>query len=290
MEIPRELRIRDGGVASTRTLERLGVSRKQVSRMASRGEIERLRPGWYALPDPDPVVAAAVRAGGALSCVSALRRIGVWTPGHRGIHIRRSGHGQRVTAAHRHSCSIPGGPVSVRRAVDPLIVALQAVAGCVAHDELVAIVDSALHQGLMEYADVEEWFTDHRISIRRALDGCDARSESGTESLVRVRLRRLGLQVRSQVMIGGIGRVDLLVGNRLVVECDSKEHHTSRIAYETDRERDVEALAQDLLPMRLTYDAVQSRWARIEAAILAITGRGAHLRAATRRKPLPRSA
>lgn len=45
---------------------------------------------------------------------------------------------------------------------------------------------------------------------------------------MRLRLRRRKVELRTQVTIADVGRVDLLVGERLVIEVDSKEHHTGR--------------------------------------------------------------
>jgi len=59
---------------------------------------------------------------------------------------------------------------------------------------------------------------------RAAIDAADPKAESPGESLTRLVLVTAGLEVRSQVTIedrhGFIGRVDLLVGGRVVVEFD----------------------------------------------------------------------
>lgn len=55
------------------------------------------------------------------------------------------------------------------------------------------------------------------------MEKCDPGSQSGTESLVRLRLRAAGFTVHVQPAITTVGRVDLRVG-RLLIECDSDRH------------------------------------------------------------------
>ncbi len=88
--------------------------------------------------------------------------------------------------------------------------------------------------------------------------------------MVRLRLRALGYAVEVQSEIPGIGRVDLRVG-RLLIECDSKSHHTSLANYRNDRRRDRVALEHGWLTMRLTYDDVLYDWDGVLGSIRAIT-------------------
>lgn len=65
----------------------------------------------------------------------------------------------------------------------------------------------------------------------------------------------MGFSVIVQPRIEGVGRVDLRVG-KLLIECDSKAHHTSMANYRNDRRRDRCALVRGWLKMRLTYEDV----------------------------------
>lgn len=86
-----------------------------------------------------------------------------------------------------------------------------------------------------------------------AIGRCDPLSQSGTESLVRVRLRRRGIRVQTQFRRRGVGRVDLLIGDRMVIECDSDEFHSGDEAQERDYDRDLELIDGDFLVLRLRY-------------------------------------
>lgn len=73
-------------------------------------------------------------------------------------------------------------------------------------------------------------------------------------------LERHGVGVRAQVQIVEVGRVDLLVGDRLIIECDSRAFHDSADAYETDRERDMRATAAGYAVVRLTWHRIWVDW------------------------------
>lgn len=82
--------------------------------------------------------------------------------------------------------------------------------------------------------------------------------------------------VRAQVEIPGVGRVDLLIGRRLVIECDSRAHHTGEAAYESDRTRDRKLVRMGYLVIRLTYQQKLNDWPNVEADILALIRRDEH--------------
>nr|WP_284329319.1 DUF559 domain-containing protein [Demequina litorisediminis] len=66
-----------------------------------------------------------------------------------------------------------------------------------------------------------------------------------------------GMRVTLQQWFEGIGRVDMVVEGRVVVECDGREYHSDDRAFSRDRWRDRRLLALGLPVMRFTYaDAV----------------------------------
>ena len=93
----------------------------------------------------------------------------------------------------------------------------------------VVAMDGALHRGLVTTEELQESLrtTGVRYGVgqcRAAMEAADPLSESPGESLTRIILTGAGLSVRSQVEIrdahGFIGRVDLLVDERVIVEFD----------------------------------------------------------------------
>ena len=163
------------------------------------------------------------------------------------------------------------------RAVDSLPDALRCAANCLAADEFVAVLDSTLRLDHDRYsvADLREIFDGASQHITRLLDFLDPVAGSGTESLVRFRLQYARIRVRSQQSIPGIGRVDLLVGDRLIIECDSTEYHSGAQRLEDNR-RDRVATRGDYRVMRIDYSEVIGAWPRILADILDIVRTGRH--------------
>jgi len=54
--------------------------------------------------------------------------------------------------------------------------------------------------------------------------------------------------------------VDLLVGESLIIECDSHAHHTGETNYRGDRRRDLSATADDYRVVRLTWEQCFLTW------------------------------
>lgn len=261
------------GVYSRGELRRLGVDEPQLRRSVRAGSLTRLRTGWYAIPTADPDVAEAVRRGGVLGCVSALRKHGLWVPpGHDQLHVRASKHGKLQRA---RSCQGPGRPVPADTALDPVPIALACAARCMTAEEWIVVCDSALNTLDLTIPQLQFEMGTISRRIRDLMVRCDPRSQSGTESLTRLRLRADGFAVHVQPSIPTVGWVDLRVG-RLLIECDSEAHHTSRANYRSDRRRDRNALVGRWLTMRITYDDVLYGWEDVLADIRAITRSDRH--------------
>jgi len=267
------------GVYSTSHLAAGGLARPAIRRLVECGKLTRLRQGWYAEPAADSAVIEAVRAGGVLGCLSALRMWEVWVPPTDRVHVRLSAHRRPRP---RQSCHGFGDQPRLNDPVDPLLVAFGAAARCLVGgtrrngDSLIAIADSILNSTRLEIADLRGALAAAPPRIRRLLDMCDGAAQAGTESLVRIRLTTLNIVVRTQVVIPGVGRVDLLVGERLIIECDSRAHHTAASNYQEDRRRDRAALAAGYLVLRVTYADVMYRWDEVLADILKLTRRHDH--------------
>lgn len=271
------------GVYRTHQLRELGLGRYEIQRLHAVGDLVRLRRGWWATRQADQRVVRAVRAKAALTCASALHVHGVWVLDLSRLHVRHSKHFQQRGAAPNPApgevklCHVPGRPHASEDGIDDLAVALSAAAQCLAAAELVIVLDSIMNLRLLTRTEMAGALAEAPARTRALIDRCD-RAESGTETLVRLRLRASGVRVRTQVPVDGIGRVDLLVGDRLIIEVDSREHHTSSEAYESDRTRDRRLTARGYLVIRLSYRQVLREWDEVEPDLLALIRRDAHAR------------
>ncbi len=147
--------------------------------------------------------------------------------------------------------------------------ALEHMAHCASVEDLVAAVDSALNQRKLRQRDVEALAARLPNALARAVLDCDGRAQAGGESVVRFRLRAKGLRVEVQVHFDGVGRVDLVVEGRLVIEIDGRIHHALHDQFTEDRRRDRALSLLGMSRMRLTYSQVFEDWTTTERAIMA---------------------
>ena len=153
-------------------------------------------------------------------------------------------------------------------------IAVASAANCLGAEGLVVVLDSMLNKRIIEVADARAVLSASRFAGLNQAERCDARSESGTETIIRLRLRANGIRLRTQVHIPGVGRVDFLVGDRLIIEADSREHHLPR--YQADRTRDRVAIGMGFVVIRLTYEDVVYRWDVVLSDVLSVIRRRAH--------------
>jgi len=261
-----------GGIARVRDVRMRGVSKDAIQRAITvRRTLTRPRYGIVAVPGlPDPIRRAAA-AGGALAAMSAAQYYGLWAPtGHR-MHVSI-----RADAVRQ-----PDSRVQLVRDGEQLgqderfVVSLETcIRQCIQRlpfDEAVAVLDSALHldaDGVGTAVDLQHLRHGLRRRFHAVLDAADARSESGAETLTRVRLGLIGIAARPQVWVTRGIRVDLVIHDRLVVEIGSKEFHADPQQYEKDHDRaaTLRALGCDVL--EFTTNQVIEDWPFIEGIIV----------------------
>lgn len=270
--------MRSGECVPYSTLIGRGATEHHIRAAVASQSIIRVRQGWYGRGLSAERTAAA-RAGGAVTCVSALRLHGAWTMPDDAVHVRvptpRVSHVQRGIRVHRSvQRSEVGGIDDVRQAMGHVI-------QCASTEAAIVALDSALNRGLTTWTNVTEVCQSRKPSLLQLLDPA---SESGIETLARLRLRRLRIRVRSQVVIDGVGRVDLLVGDRLVLEMDGRAWHDRPGDFESDRRRDRALVSMGYLVMRASYAQVMGEWASIESQILSLVRDRRHLRRGQSRK------
>lgn len=158
------------------------------------------------------------------------------------LHVRVASTASRLSSPHRAAPLQPhrdgvcvhyrqGTP---RSAVDSLIEALAEMFRCA--DEVAAIValGSALNSGLLRPSQLADLKALLLPSKRSSIDKVDCGSQSGLETIVRLLMRAHRVRFRTQVYIPGVGRVDMVLGDRLVLELDGKGFHAEN--FENDRQ------------------------------------------------------
>lgn len=267
-----ELLVASGGIASGARLRGSGISQDRLDRAVRAGRIDRLRRDWYGSPAADSELRKAVAAGGALTCVSVLRRHGVWLAPFDAVHVRVE-HGSHARV--REGLTLHWRSADVVHPVDDPARAMVEAARCLPFRDAVVAVDSVLSSGLLSADTVTGLLTGPPGGMR-ILARMDGRSQSGLETIARLALRGRGLAVEPQVFIPSVGRVDLLVGDRLVLELDGRAFH-SGADFEIDRQRDLALTAAGYLVVRASYRQVMFGWDAVESAILQLVRRREHL-------------
>jgi len=247
----------------------------------------RVRRGVYATADACHRAREAARHGGPLACVSAARHLGLWTlEPESEVHVWMGGGGHR----HPHpSCvCVEHWDDAIRAkafAHPSLPRVLRQILGCRGVESFFVAVESALRHGrLTESALV--WLRGNTNDAgREAIEFARPDSDSGLESLLRWRLRRHGLTVQTQVAVDGVGRIDFLIGDRLLVEVDGRANHEETTVQpdgtslrHKDLVRDASAAAWDYATLRFDYALVVHDWDLVERAILAQVAARRHLR------------
>lgn len=281
---------RHGGIATRRMLLAAGCSGSDLTRAVRSARIRRVRRGWYAALDADPEALLAVRVGGRLGGPSAARSYGLWAGHDRRLHVALRPNAARLRTNHPPSRrpavltpDVSGRAmvlhwVEVEAAAEvepwrvPLRECLRQMLRWCDRETALACLDTARQQGLLSEAEVLELGRDGslpaaaRMLALRAAPG----SDSGLESIVRQRLDSAGVGFRQQVEIAEVGRVDLLLGERVVVELDGAAWHGDWAAAERDRRRDALLQAKGYRVLRFSYRQVVEEWGFVLRMIRAV--------------------
>lgn len=267
--------VRDaGGVARVSTLRARGQPRRAIDHAVACGALERPRNGWVAVPEADPLLVAAARAGVVLTCLTQARRLGLWVLHEPEVHVAAPPHAHagEVRAGTRVHWARPVVPRHPDSLVDPVENVLSLVAGCVPHEEALAIWESALRQGVVTREALRR--LPMPTASRMLLEECSLISDSGLETFIPLRLRFLRLPIRQQVWLAGHA-VDFLIGDRLVLQIDGGHHVGPQ--RRSDIGHDARLTLQGYHVIRVDFAQVVAGWPEVHDLIVRAVAQGLHL-------------
>lgn len=289
-----------GEVARSSTLQRRGVTARELTAAVRAGEVRRLRPGWYASHRADHDQCRAVMIGGRIGCVSALARFGAWSGVGRVLHVHMPVHSQRPRREVRH---VPGAAIGVWHPSVPAgrrrerLVRLTSVApatlhwtpdraaehsldwvvspqaalaqslGCLDREHAMAAIDSVLHEGLMTRLEVDALLRRAASRFADRVDRYTGQPESGVESLFVRRVAAEGFDVRSQFELPGVGRFDGVIEGCVLFEIDGRAHHVGAAKFFDDRDRTLSAQGLGVPVLRPSAIHVLDHWPSTMAAV-----------------------
>ena len=266
-----------GGLARAREFAAHGIGRAAIARAVHSGAIERGRRGVYVAGDAPDDLRTAVAHGGVLGCIAVAREAGLWVlPVDERVHVTLPPHGHAFPH-HRCTCVSHWGETDVSAGRVSLVDALAQMLSCFGEDAFFAALESGLRLRRLSRIDLSHLRSKIAESRSWLIDLADAGSESGLESLMKLRLRRLGIALAAQVEIPGVGRVDFVLGDRLILEVDGRPGHEDGESRHKDRVRDAVAAGLGFDTLRFDYALVVHDWPVVEAAILEKCRRGLHL-------------
>jgi hypothetical protein len=263
-----------------------GNTTGSIRREIEAGRLERVIKGWYATPRTDRDAVRAMRLGGRLGCVSALRLRGAWCPPDQGMHIEFPSYasGRRLAVrglpaeavAHWHGKEAATGSAFP---VVPIDLAVARVLQCQPPQLAIAVLDSLLFRRLLTENRLRAVLAAGPERMRFLADHLEPRSEEGIESIVRFRLSMIGIAASVQVTLRSRDRLDLLIDDWLVLELDGRATHAQQKAFTADRVRTARLIRDGRLVLQFAYATILYDWPFVESTVLDVIAKHAPIRA-----------
>lgn len=171
---------------------------------------------------------------------------------------------------HRAHPVVPRHPDAL---VDAPENALAFVATCVPREEALVVWESALNTQLVSAESMSRLALPGRA--RSILDEVQPFADSGLETIVVSRLRWMKVRLLPQAFLHG-HRVDLLIGERLVLQIDGA-HHVG-VQREEDIRHDAVLTLHGYHVIRVGYRQIMDDWPGVQYVISRAIAQGLHLR------------
>lgn len=240
------------GVISTGALAANGFGRSKVAAAERSGTLQRAGRGYYRIEDAPAELVSAASRGSSLTCVSAAALRGWWVlQPTETVHLRADKPiDDPAIRLHR------GKRSAAKLVSSPSVVVLDAFR-CLPHLDALVLAESAVvRDAISKRALLRAFPRPQDWRIRALLEGISRKTASPLEVCARYHLWAAGFAVQREVALAGVGRVDFLVGGRLIIEIDGYEFHSSRTHYRNDRDRWNRATVQGFMTLRITAETI----------------------------------
>lgn len=256
-----------GGVARTGQLLASGFTRTDLRSLPDAG-VTQPRRGVFMLQDANPALVAAIKHNARASCASAAGLYGLWLrkPPHKHHLTCNHGHDSGFVR-HRTSRFEPHATLPLAAIEDVVLHGLS----CLPPPASTALATSAirLHDVPLDLLK-EQLLGDRSGPVLAALRQLDLRSESIVEVDARHLFLTNGISFEQQVQLDGIGRVDFLIEDYLIVEVDGHAFHSGRHEMLRDRARNNSSTVQGFAVLRYMPEVIWFEPDRVVAEIQAV--------------------
>lgn len=269
---------RHGPVARRADLLRSGFDDRAIRRALVARRIFRVRHGWYANVGASDAVVRAVRVGGQVTGVEALRVRGLFLPRPDRVDLALPRNAARLRS--------PGNMRERLRAADPVRThwvadqrnsllsrewlasekdALGLILRTAPRELAVAACDGLIRYRGWTAAGLDAVFARAPLRARAWRRLVDGRADSWGETAVRLRLQDAGVACRPQAEVPDVGRFDLRVSAGVFVEVDGAQHDESWAgeepsSFERDHLKDLALARRGARSIRITYAMYEQRW------------------------------
>lgn len=276
-KIRRRLELGEGG-GRAGFLARTRTERRVLTELVGVGEIRKISRGIYVTADAPELAVLAHKFNAKVTCTSALEFSGLRTlskseevhlaiPRDSGIRIPQHLRGRVILhrenpawlALSERSNQFLRTPNGLKQTnlLAPWAAVFARITICQTLQAAVVALDAGISENLIERDDVEHLLRKgHYPSALRVLDFAARSSQSVLESIVRLVLVQAGISVSAQKFITGVGYVDLLIEDWLVIELDGFAYHADREQFRKDRARDRELVKLGYTVLRYAYEHV----------------------------------
>lgn len=257
------------------------LTHAEIAELLERGALTRVNRRYYADDSAQPDVRVALELGGRATCISALLAYGAWNPFPQGQvplhlspvrthrHTYKQSH-RRITAHRVRRVKDFSGPVA------SLEMAIHDAAYCLSPQHTHVVLESLLTNRIVSRHELDQIMSGLPARIVRQIGRVTSYSGSGSESLLARDLWARGVQFSQQKWIKGVGRVDFLVGDWLIIEIDSAQFHSSPTQVMNDRHRDFAARASGYTVLRYSWKQVHFEWEAVRAEISMLLKKRVH--------------
>ncbi|WP_165544539.1 endonuclease domain-containing protein [Schaalia vaccimaxillae] len=158
---------------------------------------------------------------------------------------------------HRESTPLDSDPVRPWLASLPRV--LERSCACLSPESAVAMLDFVTTNHLCDIAELHiPSFGPTSSRLQQAIKHSVRGSRSILETCARLQLEDAGIRVQVGVPIPGVGEVDMIVFDRLIIELDGWAFHKDKLQRARDLERDRRLVELGFLVVRFEYEAVMT--------------------------------
>ncbi|USR79331.1 hypothetical protein [Arcanobacterium pinnipediorum] len=262
------------------------TNNRLLQKACDEGIIIRLPHRWYGSPSITELERNAAQHGYLIGCCSAAKEWGLWVPETRYPHLicRSRDSSARATqlTIHRSLTSdgllgIHPSPAKSPHIYSTLVESLEHIVRYHHEETGLIVLESALNQRKIDMPTADKIIAGAQRHKQQVLRRRIRDAQSGSETRVRNYLHSLRVPVSAQVYVPTVGRIDLLVGRSLSIECDSTAFHSKGLNVNEDRYRDAQQTLLGYKHIRLSYQQIWGDWENTKSYILTVLRTREHL-------------